>query len=193
MMYQSQLFGLPCSNCQTLMAAHCRVHTIPCCPRYPQHIEAKDATLDVERLALAMMNTLPDILDWEMHTDAIAAEYARLGEPIEPLTNVRDASGKRYTDTELTALVDLADDIDPRGRPSSPTVEPKDEPDGGWSAQFHNTILRGGPGDGLLIAMAETTHTIVWDSPWRPPEPGEYRRTDDVEAGRAVFQWHGWE
>jgi hypothetical protein len=53
----------------------------------------------------------------------------------------------------------------------------------------HNTILRDGPGDGMLIAMAETTHTIVWDSPWRPPEPGEYRRTDDVEDGRAVFRW----
>jgi hypothetical protein len=36
---------------------------------------------DIEREAshpIAMMNTLPDILDWEMHTDAIAAEYARL-------------------------------------------------------------------------------------------------------------------
>lgn len=34
--------------------------------------------LDVEQLALAMMNTLPDALDWEMHAEAIAAEYQHL-------------------------------------------------------------------------------------------------------------------
>jgi hypothetical protein len=55
--------------------------------------------------------------------------------------------------------------------------------------QQHNVILRGGPGDGMLIHLAEETQTLVWDSPARPYEPGEYRRSHDAEDGRSVFRW----
>jgi hypothetical protein len=41
-------------------------------------------SIDVERLALAMMNTLPDTMDWEMQADEIVTEYARLASDSNP-------------------------------------------------------------------------------------------------------------
>lgn len=53
---------------------------------------------------------------------------------------------------------------------------------------LHNAVLEGGPGDGLLIGLS--TKILVWDSPLRPPEPGEYRQTDRTDPyGRVVYDW----
>lgn len=54
----------------------------------------------------------------------------------------------------------------------------------------HNVLLVGGPGDGRYMHLPETTSTLVWDSPWEPPEPGEYRRSLKTHKGRAMFEWY---
>jgi len=52
----------------------------------------------------------------------------------------------------------------------------------------HNAVLEGGPGDGLLMDLR--AETLVWDSPWRSYEPGEYRQTDRTDSyGRAIYDW----
>jgi hypothetical protein len=53
----------------------------------------------------------------------------------------------------------------------------------------HNAVLEGGPGHRQLMDLR--TPILVWDSPWRPYDPGEYRVTDRTDPfGRAVYDWH---
>lgn len=53
----------------------------------------------------------------------------------------------------------------------------------------HNAMLDGGPGDGTLMDLR--TPILVWDSPWQPYDPGEYRQTDRTDPfGRMIYDWH---
>lgn len=52
----------------------------------------------------------------------------------------------------------------------------------------HNAALVGGPGDGMLMDLS--TPILVWDSPWRATEPGEYRKSERTDPyGRAEYDW----
>lgn len=47
----------------------------------------------------------------------------------------------------------------------------------------HNSVLRGGPGEGMLIQMAPETHRLIWYG------DGSYDRTEEQHDGYTVWDW----
>lgn len=62
-----------CDNCGEPMMAHCQRHTIPCCPRYPQHEQAAEAA-DRSKSAESTDTATPPSAAADLDVEGVIAE-----------------------------------------------------------------------------------------------------------------------